>query len=371
MTTWPKTSVLFLAIISVSSIAFADLEPLSEESLSETTGEGIALLPENIKIVFDSDAYVKTLVSSTAPAFGKKAELIWYGVALTGADGNVTGRVGNAIASWGTASNPWVLKVETLSKIKYDGSTAGVPVMSYYAPTYALNDGGLKYAFWADLLARDNTTSALITDGKLQTQSIWNDVTLNGSRFSIFQSTVDYTDSAHVTVGSTATGSFGAAWLNRINSTTTGQFRFSVAESSQTANAKTAAPVLLADVPTFNNVEGMYVTNFDMNMVVGNLHYQPLIVGAVSPTTQNFQIELVRIPNTPAVYNEFYRDYTDASQNYKGCTNTTVDCSRATHSELSADKFEFKSPTGTVVDLGSAKFDGLMIQHLKIQTLGL
>jgi len=34
-------------------------------------------------------------------------------------------------------------------------------------------------------------------------------------------------------------------------------------------------------------------------------------------------------------------------------------------------KVEFKSPTGATVDLGSSKITGLMINHLKIKTLGL
>ncbi len=370
----PTITHIALAI----SFAFAPqvqaLEMLDDESLGQSTGAGVALLPENFKIVFDDTAYIRTLPSTTAPIFGKKAELVWYGLALAGDDGNVSDRVGNAITSWGTADNPWVLKAETLSRINYSGVTTGLPMLSLYAPEYALNEGGLKYGFWSDLVVRDSANAFV---SRFQSQSIWNNVTLNGSRFSIFQSSVDYTTSAHTTVAGTTNGSFGVAWLNRINSAPTGVFRFSVAESSQpcisdpTDCSRSTSSTVSTAAPTFNNVEGMYANDFDINMIVGNLHYQPLIMGSTGDGSQNFQVELVRIPNTPSVYNEFYRDYSDASQAYKMCTNTTLDCSRATHSELSIGKVEFKSPTGTTVDLGSAKFDGLMIQHLKIRTLGL
>lgn len=353
------TSMLLPLLMAATGSAHAELEQLSEEGLSQTTGEGIAYLPENIKIVFDDTAYIRTLPSTTTPAFptsGRKPELVWYGLALTAADGNVSGRVGNAITSWGTANNPWILKVETLSKVQYNGVTAGVPILSYYAPTYTLNEGGLKYAFWSDLVVRDSSNN-ILTGGRMQTQSVWNDVTLNGSRYSIFQNTYDQ--------------SFGVAWLNRINSKTTGQFRFSAAESNQPAGAASTTNTVSTAAPTFQSAEGMYVTDFDINMIVGNLHYQPMIMGASDTTTQNFQIELVRIPNNPAVYNEFYRDYSDPSQDYKACDGTKVDCSLATHGQLSIGKLEFKNALGTSVDLGSAKYDGLMVQHLKIRTLGL
>ena len=230
-------------------------------------------------------------------------------------------------------------------------------------------------------MVRDKTTNNILS--RMQAQSVWNDVTLNGSRFSIFQSTVDYDDSTHQDTPlhpavATNNGSFGIAWLNRINSSPTGVFRFSVAETAQpdcvltpSACSNSTTDTISTAAPTFNTVEGFYATDFDMNVVVGNLHYQPLIMGSAGDGSENFQIELVRIPNNPDVYNQFYRDYNDASQDYKMCTGAKVDCSQATHGELSIGKVEFKSPTGVTVDLGSAKYEGLMIQHLKLRTLGL
>ena len=85
----PILNYLVLAISLVFSSQTYALEILEDLSLGETTGEGIAFLPENIKIVFDDTAYIRTLPSTTTPAFGQKAELLWYGVALTGASGRM------------------------------------------------------------------------------------------------------------------------------------------------------------------------------------------------------------------------------------------------------------------------------------------
>jgi len=355
--------VPLLLAATLAGLSHADLEPIAEDGLDDVSGAGIIYLPENFSIEFDDLAYVRTLVSSTAPAFGKKAELIWYGLSLGGANGNVTGRTGALIPSWGTAANPWLLKVETLTRTNYAGASQAVPILNYYAPTYTPGEGGLKYGFWGDIIVRDNVTNAIVTDvpsattGKLQSQHIWNDFTLNGSRMSMFQNTVDQ--------------SFGMVWLNRINSSATGKYRFSVAQSSQPAGALNGAPATA--VPTFSNNEGFYITDMDINMVVGSLHYQPLIFGAADATTQNFQIEMVRLPNIAAIYNQHYRNYASSTpaELAKMCTNTTADCTGATHGEINMGKIEFKNPSGATVDLGSAKISGLMIQHLKIKTLGL
>ncbi|RZU46892.1 hypothetical protein EV700_1277 [Fluviicoccus keumensis] len=343
-----------------AAVCHADLQPIAEEGMGDVTGAGIIYLPENFQIEFDDLAYVKTLVSSTAPSFGKKAELIWYGLKLGGANGSVSTTSGSVIPSWGTANNPWLLKVETMTKTGYSGGSTALPVLNYYAPTYTPGEGGLKYGFWGDIVVRDNSTGLVVTDGKFQSQNVWNDFTLNGSRISLFQNTYDQ--------------SFGMVWLNRINSSATGKYRFSVAESTQPAGALgNSTNAVATAVPTFSASEGFYITDMDINMVVGNLHYQPVIMGAADTTTQNFQVEVVRIPNVASIYNQFYRDYSSSSATElaKMCTNTTADCTSATHSQINFGKVEFKSPTGATVDLGSAKIDGLMIQHMKIKTLGL
>ncbi|HEX5361981.1 MAG TPA: hypothetical protein VFW49_13005 [Fluviicoccus sp.] len=399
---------MLLSALQVA-VCHADLQPMGDEGMEDVSGAGVALLPENFRITFDDTAYIKTLTSTTAPAFGKKAELIWYGMTLGAANGSLSSRGAGQITSWGTASNPWLLKVETINALNYSGALQNVAVMNYYAPKYTPGEGGLKYSFWGDVIVRcvDNTSVGCTVggvdsvlditnvdlqptrpapagivatevssigyfDGHFQSQNIWDDFTLNGSRFSIFSSVVDYNSAAHTTVASTTNGSLGLVWLNRINSSATGKYRFSVAQSAPgTLNGSGLTTV----APTFNNTEGFYITDMDINMVVGSLHYQPVIIGAVQGS-QNFQIELVRLPNIAAIYNKHYIDYTkydlgDATEVAKMCSNTTADCTGATHSNINFGKVEFKNTAGATVDLGSAAISGMMFHHLKIRTCGL
>ena len=157
-------------------------------------------------------------------------------------------------------------------------------------------------------------------------------------------------------------------FLNRINSASTGVYHFGVAQTlGSTPNA--AGPRSVA--ATFNPNEGAFFTDLDINLPIGNLHYQPLIFGG--DRSGNFTIELVRIPDVAAIYNAAYRDYSlsTPAQLAKMCTNVTVDCSTATHGQISIGNVTFKDVSGTAVDLGSASMDGILIQHLKIKTLGL
>lgn len=259
--------VLFAAVHSMTAHA---LEALDESGMADINGQGIAILPENFQIAFNDLAYIQAIPRGTpTSASNNIADLYWYGLQLTGAN-NVTSRAGALISSWGTASNPWLLKVESPTSYLYSDTLAAYPVLNYYAPAVlasdisgGVNNGGIKYSFWGDLITRDKSTAGCISNpvtctelARMESQSIWNDFTLNGSRFSIFQSTNDQ--------------SFGLSWVNRINSKSTGVMRFSVAEST----AATGAPA--TTVPVFTNNEGLFITDLDINMIVGVQHFQPV-----------------------------------------------------------------------------------------------
>jgi hypothetical protein len=378
--TW-RLAAVFAALSALLPLTAQALEALDDEGMAGVNGQGIAILPENFQIAFNDLAYIQAIPKGLPTyASNNVADLYWYGLQLTGAN-NVTSRAGTPITSWGTASNPWLLKVESPTAYLYNGTLSAYPVLNYYAPAVlaadvsggSVNNGGIKYSFWGDVITRDRTTSGCVSNpsscaelARMESQSIWNDFTLNGSRFSIFQSTKDQ--------------SFGLSWVNRINSKTTGVMRFSVAESTQA----TGAPATTA--PVFTNNEGLYITDMDINMIVGVQHYQPVILdnggntdNAATPwnETKNIVIEVVRIPQTAAVYNAFYKNYGAAANGnaaYTGttCTNAVVDCGTATHSQISMGNVTFKDPAGaTTANLGSTLIDGLMIQHLKITSTGL
>ena len=252
----------------LSQSCFA-LEAMSDEKLSDTTGEGIALLPQDTYMVFrgaganesatqlldrtKDTGFVNYIpvgpLSLTAADTNKngsidsgdlavgKADLYLYGLALSKANdadpNDVNERVGmlktgttataiNAIKSWGTATNPWLFKVDTDSAVPTftpDGGTKNtdtgkVTYLSIEAPAYeATKDANgsdaykLKLGTWADAFVRNpnvidgnsgqfnygssdgtiGTTTDTTRANRIRLQAIWNNFSLNGSKIQIFQ----------------------------------------------------------------------------------------------------------------------------------------------------------------------------------------
>lgn len=426
-------SVSFLATLLSGGSCFADLEPVEDTDLGGVTGAGLAILPQNTRIVFDPLAYLRMIprgapVNSSGGGFtDRAADLFFYGLAFTGADYTVAGlntiASANSIANWGTESNPWVFRAISTTDPDYGtGSTStAFPILQYSAPRYTsaadFTDPtvmNLKYGFYGDIAICNTGTptygstagcGGLGAAAKLQSISVWDGFSFNGSKYSIFQSRVDY--GPYVTSGSTnefeaitgtKTGTFGAVWLNRINSNTTGVLRFGVGGPASNVNLPETV------LPVFNSSEGVRVTGLDINMTIGHLHYQPIIFD--SQNNGNMVIEVVRIPNTAAVYNYAYQNYglsgvdpaaasgTNPAPNIaaKMCTNATLDCAdpaaaqQATHGQVSMARVEYfnnsganvpicnssgSSPCSAATTAASVLIDGVFIQHLKVTTLGL
>lgn len=283
MDSFQKTVLASFIGLCISQSAFA-LQELSDEGLSQTTGEGIALLPQNTYMIFQGEKNTTTgadllnrqldtgyinyvpigpLSSATTDtnksgavdagdrAVGK-ADLFLYGLALSASNtertNNHNERVGlntagtaiNAIRSWGTATNPWILKVQSQANVPTftpDGSTPNtdtgqVTYMALEAPLYEYyNDNAtgtgaptviktgadaagadaynLKLGLWADAFVRNpnkangaidqfqyGNSAGLVGTGsdidpnranRLRLQGIWNGFSLNGSNLKIFQ----------------------------------------------------------------------------------------------------------------------------------------------------------------------------------------
>jgi hypothetical protein len=152
-----KTVLASLIGFCISQSAFA-LQELSDDGLSQTTGEGIALLPQDSYFVFrgaganetqadildptkriNDTGYIHYLpvggLTSTVQDTNKdgnvnsadhsvgKADLYLYGLAISRnanndsnsrLDSGLTSGIANAaIRSWGTATNPWLFKATT------------------------------------------------------------------------------------------------------------------------------------------------------------------------------------------------------------------------------------------------------------------
>lgn len=261
-----KTVLASFIGLAISQSCFA-LEAMSDEKLSDTTGEGIALLPQDAYMVFRGAGpnenttqlldrtkdigYINYIpvgpLSLTAADTNKsgaidpndlavgKADLYLYGLALSKANdadpNDYNERVGmikntsgvataiNPIKSWGTASNPWILKVDTDTAVpNFDpsGGTGVVTFLSLEAPAFEIGKPAtagedaykLKLGTWADAFVRNpnrkdgdrdqfqygtttgtrgNGTEVTNRENRIRLQAIWNNFSLNGSRIQLFQ----------------------------------------------------------------------------------------------------------------------------------------------------------------------------------------
>ncbi|MFY7004805.1 hypothetical protein [Acinetobacter pittii] len=204
-----KTVLASLIGLCISQPSFA-LEELSDAGLSETTGEGIAILPQNTYMVFrgaganetstqiltdrtKDTGYINYVpvgpLSMTAADTNKngsidsgdravgKADIFLYGLALSKSDNNTNTRLAStdaaaAISSWGTAVNPWIFKVATENSVPNFSAnnctgatdpTCQVTYLALEAPLYEVgtkDSAGidaykLKLGLWTDIFVRN------------------------------------------------------------------------------------------------------------------------------------------------------------------------------------------------------------------------
>lgn len=401
------------------------LEALSDEKLSTMTGEGIAMVPQDAYFVFQGetskaadlsdrtkdtgyihltpvgpltvaaqDTNKNGLVDSGDHSVGK-ADLFLYGLALSKSDANHNSRLASdanaRIGSWGNASNPWILKVNTanqipnfdLSKTCVSNDTAcQVPYLTLEAPLYnsnlpttvaeGLDAYKLKLAMWADAFVLDQTktegSSTLYQLGaqtggsdasranRLRLQAIWNDFSINGSRIQVFQTLGGSTNNAGMSVFYNNT--LGIAGVIRLNSGDATNLRsgtpnnkilrLSTQETTDTANLSSPA-IDGSGAPTFRANDGVFIHNLNTNLVLGSL-YQPLILGSDG---KNFSIELARIPNKPEIYQKIYTDYDNVnSTTYLGSTCNVYKCGN----NGTAD-YQGNNATHSSITIGSTMYD--------------
>lgn len=235
-----RTVLATLISLCISRYAFA-LQEISDDALSQTTGEGVAILPTDFSFVLRGDKtgneislsdrskdtgyihYVPVggltslvqdtnkdgLVTSADHSVGK-ADLYLYGLALSKNDNNSNNRFGSKIASWGTANNPWIFKAATATNVPdFAGGNGTVTYLNLEAPLYetgtktGVDAYNMKLALWADAFVRDQSkaegaadqfnlgelfsTSDASRANRLRLQAIANGFGINGSNLQIFQ----------------------------------------------------------------------------------------------------------------------------------------------------------------------------------------
>ena len=221
--------------ISQSIFALENLEQLDDSALSQTTGEGIALLPENFSMRLNGAdtaaggagtagaGYINLIpvgpLSAAATAKGYQKADVWlyglslgqskknYGADLAASDWGVPfGEIGagatdfaRPITSWGTVDNPWVFQTLTDTNVPnfVGDTTKPVTYLTLEAPLYKTSaiaatdaDYNLKLGLWADLYQRDSTVVASGYNGlsnRLRLAFAWDTFSVNGSNLKVFQ----------------------------------------------------------------------------------------------------------------------------------------------------------------------------------------
>lgn len=244
-----KKSCLAGVIAVLLSPSVYALESLSDEHLAETTGEGIALLPENFKMVFQrpNDNSTASSYNNTAIAVADKskydtgfiriiplgenytgttaadlatkrtkADVFIYGLALSKSNDDANARFSNIGFNWGSTANPWLLRAGSQADVPQfslgnKGTISYVALESPLAKVAADSmEDKIKLGFWLDAFSRKWTSNneinpvtgapiAKSTDStgvddtelsksqRIRLQVVANGLSINGSQVRLFQ----------------------------------------------------------------------------------------------------------------------------------------------------------------------------------------
>lgn len=280
-----STLALSIGLSLISPHGFA-LEALDDEGLAESTGEGIAVLPENFSMQFNGadntvgTGYIRLIpvgpltnasqdtnkdnVVNTSDHSVGKADIYLYGLALSqsntdygsarnlGSNTGTNSRFDRLITSWGSAANPWLLKVATEKDVPDFSASSPASItkgdVSYImleAPLYSTNVANLsaeeksaynlKLGLWADAFVRDPSkiegdavqfnlgenyggASDAARANRLRLQAVWDGFSINGSNLKMFQ-TLGGVGATEVTQGlnKTYNNTLGMSALIRLN----------------------------------------------------------------------------------------------------------------------------------------------------------
>lgn len=444
---------LAIAMLLASSVQTYALEEMKEQEMSETTGEGVAFIAENYSLSMGDTDYIKmTSTGGSVVPTGKKAEFYAYGLHIGGTDpANPYGRSVTPV-NIGTATNPALIRVyksdfvpvadpnagsgTNLGKAQFDVYEIAYPKRAENAADYS-DEENLKWSTWIDLLGRDGVAyTDTVTNGtnlnRTRILAMADKMSWNGTYVQLWKTGVDPANPAN-------SNQVAMSGYIRANTAEDGYLRLSAdlrtnpapisTTESNPSNARfgdayvTTAPVFGADGSS-DNQEGFYWKNFDNNMPLGILGYQPSIISTGGASGRELVVELARIPNNPVAYNAAYIDYDklengtaaeQAAEQAKMCTPESCP-NTATHATLSyqvhtrqkdgsftnvaenyyglglganlakpgsaginVGSLDPLQPLDNITPVGSTqtiaqqggtynKFDGMFVQHLKITT---
>lgn len=372
------------------------LVPMSDDQMSEVQGTGLALAFDDFSFFFAPTSYIELTGSepsgAAATAGWRRGDVRYYGFSISG--GGAAGTdwygdgctspddlcpIGNTGASaFAPVNNPYVLRAFQIDGYNPSGTFLSkgnglVPThMEFVGPT---NSNDWRWSFWGEIEVDRNGNYG--TPGLLQSQTIikGSNHTTSGdpSVFRIFQ-----TEESTPTLGFT------------YQSALSGDFRFSVAQTSNSPN-------LLHEPPNFTDGEGLHFKNVDAFFPMGTLHYQFFTLNSTPANDGNFVIDLSPIPDAANAYNDFYcgnaggcatnfftADFFGVGQTVISSPNPEThgyvrwgDTAGATYGvggTGTGNGIFFRQPAasgGVVNNIGWAALEGVLIQSLKLTTLGI
>ena len=256
-----KKSCLASVLAALLSPSVYALESLSDDHLSETTGEGIALLPENFKMVFQSPNDISTassynntaIVAADKPKYDTgfiriipvgenytgttatdlttkqtKADIFIYGLALSKTNNDANARFSNTGFNWGSTANPWLLRAGSEQNVPQFSTNGTISYIALEAPlakvTADSTEDKIKFGFWTDAFSRKwassnainpvtgapvaNSTDATNVDDtelsksqRMRLQVVANGLSINGSQVRLFQTLTSGTAQYNQTLG--------------------------------------------------------------------------------------------------------------------------------------------------------------------------
>ncbi len=373
-----KKSCLASMLAALLSPSVYALESLSDDHLSDTTGEGIALLPENFKMVFQGPNDLSTassynnnaIAAADKPKYDTgfiriipvgenysgttatdlttkqtKADIFIYGLALSKTNNNANSRFSNTTFNWGSTANPWLLRAGSQTAVPQFLTTGNISYLALEAPlakvTADSTEDKIKLGFWIDAFSRKwasnnlinsvtgapvaNSTDATNVDDndlsksqRLRLQVVANGLSINGSQVRLFQTLTSGVTQYNQTLGMAA--------ILRLNTNSSPQ---SLVFDNTAAN-KTALDANVLRMSTAASDDGVGVTPalfagrlaplFDSNE--GLYLYSPNINLVLGNMYQPFIVGsegrniVLEVTAIPKVANVYKKIYTDYSLAY-------------------------------------------------------
>lgn len=346
-----STVLLGAALLPASGFAMSapgGMVALEDDEMAGVSGAGLAFPFHEFRLEMAPTSYIELIGSDTNPSETTfiRGDLRYYGMSLTRAtEGGVlqTGGLdwqGNAcsggyrglgcplhegfIENFSAYDNPYVWRAFNYTGFEPDGNvTDDRAVFEILGPS---DLDTFRWAFWGEVESGRNygaaqqglapitgadcaagTGSQCLT--QLQNIIIGKPTALAKPR------STNAADNRHLgpalrffqyagTTGDAGNNpaTYGLQYLSRLS----GDYRLSI-------NTSNSGEPLRGVIPDFTNEEGLYFTDVQAYLPLGQLHYQALVFDNAQPGSTNIGnqdgnivIQLTRIPNVAAVYNDFY-----------------------------------------------------------------